>query len=72
MSYQQAASIKPKKISNVHAIARDDSKTITPRVDINELLCKIKEKEKVQRKENLILFSLVTSVIVIIGIIASL
>tara|TARA_B100001123_G_C15231357_1_gene995284 strand:- start:566 stop:748 length:183 start_codon:yes stop_codon:yes gene_type:complete len=42
------------------------------RVDINHLLSKVRNDEKKQRKENLVFFSLVASVIVITGIIASL
>ena len=42
------------------------------RVDINDLLSRARDDEKKQRKENLVFFSLVASVIVITGIIASL
>ena len=42
------------------------------RVDINVLLSKVRDDEKKQKKENLVFFSLVASVIVITGIIASL
>ena len=42
------------------------------RVDINDLLSRVRDDEKKQRKENLVFFGLVASVIVITGIIASL
>ena len=42
------------------------------RVDINVLLSKVRDDEKKQKKENLVFFSLVASVVVITGIIASL
>ena len=42
------------------------------RVDINDLLSRARNDEKKQRKENLVFFSLVASVIVITGIVASL
>ena len=42
------------------------------RVDINDLLSKVREEKKKQRKENLIFFGLVSSVIVTTGVIASL
>ena len=42
------------------------------RVDINELLSRVRDDEKKQKKENLVFFGLVASVIVITGIIASL
>ena len=52
------------KISNSNSSGR--------RVDINDLLSRARNDEKKQRKENLVFFSLVASVIVITGIIASL
>ena len=42
------------------------------RVDINDLLSRARDDEKKQKKENLVFFSLVASVIVITGIVASL
>ena len=42
------------------------------RVDINDLLSRVRDNEKKQKKENLVFFGLVASVIVITGIIASL
>ena len=42
------------------------------RVDINDLLSRARNDEKKQRKENLVFFGVVASVIVITGIIASL
>ena len=41
------------------------------RVNINHLMSKVRDEEKKQRKENLIFFSLIGSVIIITGIIAS-
>ena len=42
------------------------------KVDINDLLTRARNNEKKQKKENLVFFGLVASVIVITGIIASL
>ena len=42
------------------------------KVDINELLNRAREDEKKQKKENLVFFGLIASVIAITGIIASL
>ena len=42
------------------------------RVDINDLLSRARDDERKQRKENLVFFGLVASVIVITGVIASL
>ena len=42
------------------------------RVDINNLMSKVREEERKQKKENLVFFGLISSVIVITGILASL
>ena len=42
------------------------------RVDINTLMTKVRQEEKKQKKENFVFFCLITSVVVITGIIASL
>ena len=42
------------------------------RVDINDLLSRVRDDEKKQKKENLVFLGLVSSVVVITGIIASL
>ena len=42
------------------------------KVDINQLLNRVRDEKKKERKENLLLLSLVGSVIVITGVIASL
>ncbi len=57
-SFRSSGGKKPKKISG--------------RVDINHLMSKVRDEEKKQRKENLIFFGLVSSVVVVTGIIASL
>ena len=41
-------------------------------VDINDLMSRVRDDEKKQKKENLVFFSLIASVIVITAIIASL
>ena len=42
------------------------------RVDINDLISRVRESEKKQKKENLVFFGIVASVIAMTGIIASL
>ena len=49
-----------------------NSKSSVGRVDINNLLSRVRDDEKKQKKENLVFFGLIASVIVITGIIASL
>ena len=72
MSSEQSINIKSTVTPEIEDTIKDDLKKIQKRVDINDLLFKIREKEKVQRKENLLFFWLIASVIVITGIIASL
>ena len=47
-------------------------KTPNSKVDINDLLSRVRDEKKKERKENLLFLSLIGSVIVITGIIASL
>ncbi len=49
----------------------ENASTSTNRVNINNLMSKVREEEKKQRKENLIFFGLIGSVIIITGVIAS-
>ena len=46
--------------------------TKSNRVDINDLMSRVRDDEKKQKKENLVFFGLISSVVVITGIIASL
>ena len=45
---------------------------IPGRVDINNLMSKVREEERKQKKENVVLFGFISGVIVVTGIIASL
>ena len=47
-------------------------KTANIKVDINDLLSRVRDEKKKERKENLLFLGLIGSVIVITGIIASL
>ena len=47
-------------------------KTLKTKVDINDLLSRVRDEKKKERKENLLFLSLIGSVVVITGIIASL
>ena len=48
------------------------SSGISNRVNINNLMTKVREQEKKERKENIIFLSLIGSVVLVTGIIASL
>ena len=45
---------------------------IPGRVDINNLMSKVREEERKQKKENVVLFGFISGVVVVTGIIASL
>ena len=60
-----------KAASDIGISSKSPSK-IPGRVDINNLMSKVREEERKQKKENLVFFGLISSVIVITGIIASL
>jgi len=55
---------------NYHRVSK--KRLSNTRVDINDLISRVRENEKKQKKENLVFFGIVASVIAIIGIIASL
>ena len=57
--------------SNIDVASKSPSK-ITKRVDINKLLSRVRSEKRKQKKENLVFFGVISSVIVATGIIASL
>jgi len=60
------------KNKNQLEILKIDDKNITTKVDINTLMSRIREEEKKKSNETLIFLSLISSVLVATGIIASL
>tara|TARA_B100001769_G_scaffold223451_1_gene184133 strand:- start:152 stop:373 length:222 start_codon:yes stop_codon:yes gene_type:complete len=52
--------------------AKQSRKSNTLKVDINVLMDRVREEKKKEKKENIIFLSLIGSVIVITGVIASL
>ena len=60
------------RINNPSKIHTQDISKKTNRVDINDLMLKVRNEEKKEKKENLVFLGLVGSVIVISGVIASL
>jgi len=60
-----------KTSSDIVKTSKSPSK-VSGRVDINNLMSRVREEERKQKKENLVFFGLISSVIVITGIIASL
>ena len=60
------------KTSNLNRTRVRKAKSPNHRVDINDLLFRVREDERKQKKENLIFFGAIASIIAITGIIASL
>ena len=60
-----------KTSSDIAKTSKSPSK-VSGRVDINNLMSRVREEERKQKKENLVFFGIVASVIAITGIIASL
>ena len=56
--------------SQAHQKTVRTQQEIHHRVDINVLMAKVRSEKKKQNKENLVFFGLVSSVVVIVGIIA--
>ncbi len=60
------------KTSNLNRTRARNAKSPNHRVDINDLLSRTREDERKQKKENLVFFGVIASIIAITGIIASL
>ena len=57
---------------NYSSVNNTTSRNTNNKVDINDLLSRVRDDEKKQKKENLVFFGVVASVIAVTGIIASL
>ena len=71
MNGDQAAHSNSKALNNNQRM-RNKYNSFHSKVDINDLLSRVREDEKKQKKENLIFFGLVAAVVTVTGIIASL
>ena len=60
------------KTTNLDRVRVSKAKSPNHRVDINDLLSRAREDERKQKKENLVFFGAIASIIAITGIIASL
>ena len=72
MRGDQLATDRNIKTPNLNYYRVSKKRSSNTRVDINDLISRVRENEKKQKKENLIFFGIVASVIAITGIIASL
>ena len=71
MNGDQAAHGNSKAL-NSNQRMRNKYNSFHSKVDINDLLSRVREDEKKQKKENLVFVGLIGSIVVITGIIASL
>jgi len=71
MNGDEAAHVGSKAL-NSNQRMRNKYNSFHSKVDINDLLSRVREDEKKQKKENLIFFGLVAAVVAVTGIIASL
>ena len=71
MSGEQVSVDRHVKTSQITIESSENTSKASNRVNINNLMSKVREEEKKQRKENLIFFGLIGSVIIVTGIIAS-
>ena len=72
MSEDQSTIAKNIKITNSDFHRKNRARAPHGRVDINDLMSRARDDEKKQKKENLVFFGVIASVIVLTGIIASL
>ena len=72
MRGDQLATDRNIKMPNLNYRRVNRKRSSNTKVDINDFMTRVREIEKKQKKENLVFFSLIASVIVITGIIASL
>lgn len=72
MSGEQIIEVNQVKTQSKIDTASKSPSKISKRVDINKLLSRVRSEERKQKKENLVFFGVISSVIVATGIIASL
>ena len=72
MRGDQLATDRNIKVPNLNYRKVSRKRSSNTKVDINDLMSRVRESEKKQKKENLVFFGIVASVIAITGIIASL
>ena len=72
MSGEQSIEADQVKTQSSIDVASKNPSKISKRVDINKLLSRVRSEERKQKKENLVFFGVISSVIVATGIIASL
>jgi len=72
MSLKQLTNSKILEKESIDFYNQKTSKKNISRVDINCLLIKLREKKKLQKQENLLFFGIISSIIITVGVIATL
>ena len=72
MSSEQSIDVKSLHGQTVDIDEKNIREKIKTKVNINHLLVKLKEKQKLKNKENLLFLTLIGSIVITIGIISSL
>ena len=72
MSSEQFTNTKILKIKTIDIYKKNTSEKIRTSVDINSLIIKLREKEKLQKHRKFIIFRNYSSIIITMGIIATL
>ena len=72
MSAEQSINIKNFKTHTIDIHKKNIAEKTKSRVDINYLLIKLREKEKLQKQENFLFIGIISSIIVTMGIIVTL
>ena len=72
MSSEQSIYVKSLHRQIVDIDEKNIPEKIKTKVNINHLLAKLKEKQKLKNKENLLFLTLIGSIVITIGIISSL
>ena len=72
MSSEYTFDIKSIETPKIGLKVKNDQSITSNRVDINTLMSRVREEKKKEKREGLVFFGLIGSVVIITGIIASL
>ena len=72
MSSEQSIDVKSLHVQTVDIDKKNIPEKIKTKVNINHLLLKLKQKQKLRNKENLLFLTVIGSIVITIGIISSL
>ena len=70
--YMSGEQLIAKEKINIHKVQLSKNSNTAPRVNINDLLLKVKQEQEKEKTENYIFLGLICAVIAVTGVIASL